>query len=161
MFCNRCGTQLQSDFNVCPKCGNPLGNKTVAAVPPSRSRLERHLRTVGILWIVVGALWLIPSGALMIFSRVPRFMMHDEMFTRAFMPPLLFSLGGLFLIVAAGGVLVGWGLMNHEGWARTTAIVLAVLAIFHPPFFTALGIYTLWVLLPADSATEYERLSKA
>jgi len=165
MFCNRCGTQVQPDFNVCPKCGNPLANKGSTAVnapvPVSRTRLERHLRTVGILWIIVGALWLIPSGVLMIFSRVPNFMMHDEMFTHAFMPPLLFSLGGLFLLVAAGGVLVGWGLMNHERWARTTAIVLAVLAIFHPPFFTALGIYTLWVLLPADSAAEYDRLSKA
>lgn len=96
----------------------------------------------------------------MIFSRVPRLMMHDEMFTHAFMPPLLFSLGSVFLLVAAGGILVGWGLMNRERWARTTAIVLAVLALLHPPFFTALGIYTLWVLLPADSAAEFERLSR-
>jgi hypothetical protein len=164
MFCNRCGAQLQPDFNLCPKCGNPAANKapvTVnAPVLVSRTRLERHLRPVGILWIVVGALWLIPSGALMIFSRVPRLMMHDEMFTHAFMPPLLFSLGSVFLLVAAGGILVGWGLMNRERWARTTAIVLAVLALLHPPFFTALGIYTLWVLLPADSAAEFERLSR-
>jgi hypothetical protein len=165
MFCNRCGTQLQPDFNVCPKCGNPVATKSTAAgnapVPVSRTRLERHLRTVGMLWIVLGALLLIPSGVLMIFSRAPHFMMGDEMFTRAFMPPLLFSLGSVFLLVAAGGVLVGWGLMRHERWARITAIILAVLGLFHPPFLTALGIYTLWVLLPSDSAAEYDRLSKA
>ena len=164
MFCNRCGAQLQPDFNLCPKCGNAVANKppvTVnVSVPPYRTRLERHLRPVGILWIIVGALWLIPSGALMLFSHFPRLMMHDEMFTHAFMPPVLFSLGSVFLLVAAGGILVGWGLMNHERWARTTAIVLAILALFHPPFFTALGIYTLWVLLPAASAAEYERLYK-
>jgi hypothetical protein len=162
MFCNRCGAQLQPDFNLCPKCGNPLANKTPVALPASRTRLERHLRPIGILWIVVGALWLIPSALLMVGSRVPHLMamMGDEMFTRAFMPHVLFSLGSVFLLVAAGGILVGWGLMNHERWARTTAIVLAVLALFHPPFFTALGIYTLWVLLPAASATEYEHLSR-
>jgi zinc-ribbon domain len=160
MFCNRCGAQLQSEFNLCPKCGNSVANKGPVALPTSRTRLERHLRPVGILWIVVGALWLIPSAVLMFISRAPHLMMHDEFFTHAFMPPMLFSLGSLFLLVAAGGILVGWGLMNHERWARITALVLAVLALFHPPFFTALGIYTLWVLLPAASASEYERFSK-
>ena len=161
MFCNRCGAQLQPDFNLCPKCGNPVQKAApAAAMPAPRTRLERHLRPVGILWIIVGALWIIPSAALMFMSRMPH-LLGDEFFTRAFMPPLMFSLGWVFVLVAAGGILVGWGLMRHERWARTTALVLAVLALFHPPFFTALGIYTLWVLLPAASAAEYERLSRA
>jgi zinc-ribbon domain len=160
MFCNRCGAELQPEFHLCPKCGNPVARTAPGAIPAFRTRLERHLRPVGILWIVVGALWLIPSAVLMFISRAPRLMAHDEFFTRAFMPPVLFSLGSVFLLVAAGGILVGWGLMNHERWARITALVLAALALFHPPFFTALGIYTFWVLLPAASAAEYERLSR-
>ena len=87
--------------------------------------------------------------------------MGDDMFTHAFVPPVMFSLGIVFFIIAAGGVLVGWGLMNHERWARMTAIVIGILALFHPPFGTALGIYTLWVLLPADAAAEYDRMSQA
>jgi hypothetical protein len=157
MFCNRCGTQLQADFNVCPKCANPVGSN--APVVQSRSRLERHLRILGTLWIVIGVLWVIPSGVLMFLSRAPHIMIGDQMFTRAFIPPVLFSLGSLFLVIAAGGILVGWGLMNRERWARITAIVFGILALFHPPFFTALGIYTLWVLMPAASASEFERLS--
>src|SRR5262249_19795375 len=160
MFCNRCGAQLQSDFNVCPKCGSRVTNST-ATEPVFPSRLDRHLRPVGILWIIVGALWIIPSGVLMVLSRTPRLMAGDEVFGHMFMPPLFFSLGSVFLLVAVGGILVGWGLMHHERWARITAIVLAILSLFHPPFFTALGIYTLWVLLPAQSAAEYERLSHA
>jgi hypothetical protein len=160
MFCNGCGAQLQPDFNVCPRCGNPV-TKSMGAVPVFRSRLDRHLRPVGILWIIVGALWIIPSGVLMVLSRTPRLMAGDEVFGHMFMPPVFFSLGSVFLLVAVGGILVGWGLMHHERWARITAIVLAVLSLFHPPFFTGLGIYTLWVLLPAESAAEYERLSRA
>lgn len=159
MFCNRCGTQLQPEFNLCPKCGAPVG--AVAAVPLQSGRLERHLRRLGILWIVVGVLWVIPSLVLMGISHAPHVMMGDEMFSHAFMPPMLFSLGIIFLVVAAGGILVGWGLMNHERWARMTAIVVGILAIFHPPLGTALGIYTLWVLLPADAASEYDRMSQA
>ena len=159
MFCNRCGTQLQPDFRLCPKCGAPVGAS--AAVPSPSGRLQRHLRTLGILWIVVGVLWVIPSLVLMGISHAPHLMLGDDMYAHAFMPPMMFSLGVVFLVIAAGGVLVGWGLMNHERWARMTAIVLGILALFHPPFGTALGIYTLWVLLPADSATEYDRMSQA
>jgi hypothetical protein len=158
MFCNRCGTQLQPDFNLCPKCGAPVG--APSAVRSPTGRLQRHLRTLGILWIIVGVLWVIPSLVLMGISHAPHLMMGDEMFTHAFMPPMMFSLGIVFLVIAAGGVLAGWGLMNHERWARMTAIVLGVLALFHPPFGTALGIYTLWVLLPAESATEYDRMTQ-
>lgn len=159
MFCNRCGTQLQPDFNLCPKCGAPAG--APATIPASTGRLQRHLRTLGILWIVVGVLWIIPSLVLMGFSHAPHFMIGDEMFSHAFMPPMMFSLGMVFLVIAAGGIFVGWGLMNHERWARMTAIVVGILAVFHPPFGTALGIYTLWVLLPADAAAEYDRMSQA
>jgi zinc-ribbon domain len=164
MFCNRCGTQLQPNYIVCPKCGDPINATSVnppTTVPGAgrSGRVQKHLRTLGILWIVVGALWIIPSIVLMGLSHSSHIVIGDDMFTHAFMPPMLFSMGSIFLIVAAGGILVGWGLMNHERWARTTAIVIGILAVFHPPFGTALGIYTLWVLLPAEAAAEYDRLS--
>src|ERR1700747_1050516 len=104
MYCNRCGTQLQPDFNLCPKCGAPIANNSSASVPSnppaqlSRSRLERHLRGVGILWVVVGVLWIIPSLVLMGLSHAPHIMIGDEMFTRSFMPPMLFSIGTVFLL---------------------------------------------------------------
>jgi hypothetical protein len=126
----------------------------------TQTKLERHLRILAILWIVVGVLWVVPSLVLLGLSHSSHIVIGDEMFTRPFMPPLLFSLGSVFLVVAAGGILVGWGLMRHERWARITAIVVGILSLFHPPFGTALGIYTLWVLLPADAAAEYERMSR-
>jgi hypothetical protein len=39
--------------------------------------------------------------------------------------------------------------------------VLAILALFHPPFGTALGIYTLWVLLSDEGGAEYRRMTAA
>jgi hypothetical protein len=160
MFCDRCGTQLQPDVNLCAKCGYRISGGPANIPATSRpGRLERHLRILGILWMVVGVLWIIPSLVLMGLSRAPHLMTGDEMFTHAFMPPMLFSLGAVFLVIAAGGILVGWGLMHRERWARITAIVVGIMAIFHPPFGTALGIYTLWVLLPADASAEYDRLA--
>jgi hypothetical protein len=57
------------------------------------------------------------------------------------------------------GALVGIGLLRRERWARPLAMVVSVLSLFKFPFGTALGIYTLWVLVPANSAQEYEMLA--
>jgi hypothetical protein len=70
-------------------------------------------------------------------------------------------MGILVLGKAALGFIAGWGLMQREGWARMLALVLAFIALFHIPFGTAIGVYTMWVLLPANSEEEYEALVAA
>jgi hypothetical protein len=39
--------------------------------------------------------------------------------------------------------------------------VLAFISLFHIPFGTALGVYTMWVLLPGESQREYDGLVEA
>ena len=70
----------------------------------------------------------------------------------------LTTLGILILAKAACGFIAGWGLMHHEAWARVVALVLAFISLFNIPFGTAIGVYTMWVLLPADSQREYDSL---
>lgn len=163
MFCNQCGTQLQPEFNVCPKCGRALntpGPAAATALVSNRERLQRHLRTLGILWVVLGALFLLPSVFLMGIGGVARSVIPMEStVAREFGPFMIFMLGGTLLILGVGGILVGWGLMKYQSWARIAAIILGVLALFHPPLGTALGIYTLWVLLSGDAGTEYDRIA--
>lgn len=159
MFCNQCGTQLQPEFNVCPKCGRPL-NAPAVPVVSTRHRLEHHLKILGVLWVVLGALFLLPSLFLMGIGGVAHSVIPFQAgMARVFGPLAIFMVGGTLLILGAGGVLVGWGLMKHQSWARIAAIVLGILALFHPPFGTALGIYTLWVLLSGDAGTEYDRMA--
>jgi hypothetical protein len=75
-----------------------------------------------------------------------------------FLHPLLSFIGILVLVKAFAGFAAGWGLLQREPWARTVAVVLAFPSLFfNVPFGTALGIYTLWVLLPAESDVEYEK----
>jgi hypothetical protein len=157
MFCNRCGTEMRSGFKVCPQCGRQIGDG-VGGV--ARSRLERHLRTLGILWMAIGGLFLIPAVGLMVFGHSLHFMVHErEPWAGAWQVLLLVACGTL-AILAAGGLCVGLGLMQRAAWARTAAIVLGVLALFHPPFGTALGVYSLWVLLSDESGDEYRYLTR-
>src|SRR5690242_10436945 len=107
MFCNQCGAQIEPGFTLCPQCGAaivPGAGTPMPASPTRRTRLERHLRTVGILWIVAGVLWLIPSLVLMGFSHVPRIFDMDDRFAHSFMPPIMLSFGAFFLLIAIGGV---------------------------------------------------------
>jgi hypothetical protein len=53
-------------------------------------------------------------------------------------------------------LLLAWGLFERQPWARVLGIVVGFLALLRFPFGTALGIYTLWVLLPESSAREYD-----
>jgi len=157
MFCNRCGTELQSGFVVCPKCGRRIGDP-VSGV--AQSRLERHLHTLGTLWMVIGGLFLIPAVGLMVFGSSLHLVLHGREPMEGFLPVFVAVASGTFLILAAGGLCVGLGLMQRAPWARVAAIVLGVLALFHPPFGTALGVYSLWVLLADESGEEYRYLSQ-
>lgn len=162
MFCNQCRTELQPDYNVCPKCGTPVGRSAQPLAVSSHGRLERHLRTLGILWIVVGALFLIPSAVLLTLGTVAHIAIPGtEGVARVLGPSLLTLIGTVLLLLPAGQICVGWGLMQRQSWARIAAVILGILSLFHPPVGTALGIYTLWVLLANNAGPEYEQLARA
>ena len=55
-------------------------------------------------------------------------------------------------------LLSGLGLLERQSWARTLALVMALLALLNLPFGTALGVYTLWVLMSPHADIEYNRL---
>jgi len=158
MFCSACGASIQPQFTVCPNFGRPLPATLTVTLP---GRLDRHLHTLGILWCVAGAIFLIPGFVLMTISRIIRVAIPATEIAARFVAPLVLSIiGGSLFLVAAGGIFVGWGLLKHQPWARMAAIVLGVVSLLHPPFGTALGIYTLWVLLSDQGGAEYDRLAR-
>jgi hypothetical protein len=158
MFCNRCGTATEAGFVVCPNCGRRIGDP-VGGV--AQARLERHLRTLGTLWMAIGGLFLVPAVGLMVFGQSLRFMVHEREPWPGMFQLLLVVAGGTLVILAAGGICVGIGLTQRRPWARVAGIVLAVLALFHPPLGTALGVYSLWVLLADEHGEEYRYLARA
>jgi hypothetical protein len=127
-----------------------------AAAVPDRGRVESHIRVLEILWIVLSVLRLFPAVALLTMGNVGFPPMPNHM--AGFMRPLMGFLGLALAVTAALGFVTAWGLMTRQSWARMLAIVLGCIALIDIPFGTALGIYTLWVLVPAESEREFRRL---
>jgi hypothetical protein len=161
MFCDQCGTQLQPTQQACGRCG-----KAVLGPVARRNRVQEHVRLVGILWMAYSALLVVGGVAVMIvantiFGGVFRGSGGPPPEVSAWLRPLLSFVGGLILLKAAAGFFVGWGLLQRESWARVAALVVGFISLFNVPIGTALGIYTLWVLLPAQSDDEYQALAQA
>jgi zinc-ribbon domain len=163
MFCDKCGTPLQAGQQFCSSCGKELPGITVAGYP-QRGRVAEHVRLVGILWLALSALHAVGGVILFIVANTIFLHLHEfgapQNVPSGFLHSLLCFLAILLLVKSAVGFAAGWGLLQREPWARLLAVVLAFLALFNIPFGTALGVYTMWVLLPMQSEQEYEAQSR-
>jgi len=161
MFCDRCGASVAADQRFCGRCGREFVGGTGGPVLafPRRSRVGEHIRLVAILWLALSALNAVLGVLLLVVANtvivhLPE--MGAPAPATAWLHPFLSSLAILVLAKGVAGFLAGWGLLRRERWARVLTLVLAFLALFNIPFGTALGIYTLWVLLPVGSDAEYQ-----
>jgi len=124
-------------------------------------RVGGHLRLLGYFWIAYSALRMTAGWFLHeFFGRFFAYNFWSPHLPFLF-PGLLRGIGMILLASGLLGMLTGWGLLERQPWARTSAIVLGVFALFQFGVGTALGIYTLWVLLPAESAEEYQSAARA
>jgi hypothetical protein len=156
MFCDACGTRLSDHQRFCPVCG-----KSAGAVPlmPVKGRIAGHIRLLGILWLASAAIHLIPGFFLLAFFHPGSGILPPD--APPFINHLLHMVGLFLLGSSVVSILAGWGLLERQPWARTLAIVLACFSLIKVPIGTVLGIYTLWVLLPASSEEEYRQIARA
>jgi hypothetical protein len=161
MFCDSCGNTVQAGQAFCSKCGKPIVGP-VAIMQQRAGRVQGHVQILGILWPAVSALNTIGGLILFVLANTLFAHLHElgaPEAPTAFLRPLLSVIGIFVLAKALCGFFAGWGLMQREPWARVLALVLGFIALFNIPFGTAIGVYTLWVLLPAQSQQEYEALA--
>lgn len=170
MFCSGCGQAMQSFEQVCPRCGRSVPPMPLVR-PSAYSRVQRHVPTVGILWLVWAAWsmigWLIAlpfvAGAFGGWGHWGHGGHHYFVFGPGFPLPHMMWLPELITALVMGrsllAVVTGIGLLRRAPWARTLAIVTSFLTLIKPLTGTILSIYTLWVLLPAPSGQEYEQIA--
>lgn len=107
--------------------------------------MEKHVTALGILYIIFAAFNLLLALMIwMLFLGTGAIV--DDPGSGAILATIG-TIGAIFFVVTAlPGLIVGIGLLKYQSWARILAIVLGVVILVDPPFGTALGIYTLWVM---------------
>ena len=159
MFCNYCGSPVTAEQSVCSHCG---GRTTgVLAASAARKRVAEHIHLLAILWFVLGVFLVVPAivmGVLASAVVVPLVSQDADKLAIVLAPGVFVILCIVFLVSAALHFAAGWSLLKMRPWGRTFALVMAFLALSSPPFDTALGIYTLYVLLPDAAGDEYRQM---
>jgi hypothetical protein len=167
MFCTACGTAIPAGQTTCPQCGQPMAQASPAFPPPLPARsleveqYRNHLRVLAIAWFVYAGLSLLLGLVRLNFARMwigdfgPR--MHGYI-PPAF-GPMIVHFAWISIVIRSGLALIaGWALLEQATWGRIFAIVIAILSLFHPLLGTALGIWTLVMMLGYRHAVLYEQL---
>lgn len=112
--------------------------------------MAQHVRILAWLFVVYGAILLLIGVIAGFFIFGGGMISGDRTAMLATGGVAIFIVCLLFLI-SVPNLIAAWGLFRFQPWARILAIILGVLHLFSFPVGTALGVYTLWVLLSAET----------
>jgi len=112
--------------------------------------MEKHVTLVAVLNIGLGALgvfaallvFFILTGSGIISGDPDAFLITTIIGT---------AVGVFLLIISLPGIIAAAGLLRFRPWARILMLIIAFLNLLHIPLGTALGIYTLWVLMQDET----------
>lgn len=112
--------------------------------------MDKHVTLVAVLHIALGGLGLLAAGIVFFFVAGAGLASGDP--EAMFITSTVASFVALFLaVISLPAIIAGLGLLRRRRWARVLTLVVAVVELFHIPLGTALGAYSLWVLLHRET----------
>ncbi len=168
MFCSACGQAMVAGQAACSRCGRP-----VMVAPPATPGFQfeltsyiSKLRSLSVVWFIYGGFSVLLGIIGMAFADAFlsgrfHYWMHGPFPPHMWFGPAILRFAWVFLIIRAGlSLAAGWGLAERTAWGRVIAIVAAFANILKFPFGTALGIWTLVMLMGYRNATLYDRVAE-
>jgi len=165
MYCSGCVGVLAPGQAFCAQCGRPSA-AVIPPIPGLQFQLQSYagkIRVLAIFWFIYAGIALLTGLAGLAFFHAAMSGAFGE-WMHGPMPPIflghfLLQFAWIFLAARVGlAVCAGWGLMQHAQWGRMVAIVAAIICLIKIPFGTAMGIWTLVMLLGYRNGTLYEQL---
>jgi len=118
--------------------------------------MQDQVKIIAILWIIFGSLSLV--AGFFVFLILIGVSLIPEIGTVA--PGVLrivgIALSSFFAILGLPKIIGGIGLLKRQEWARILILVISFLSLFNIPLGTALGIYSIIVLLNKDTVKSFE-----
>jgi len=171
MYCSGCGQALVAGQDFCPRCGRASGLGMPPMAGPSPygagfplgvlplAQVERRVNALAVGWFVYAGLSAIGGLLALAFAHAWMSGHGGPWNGHGFGHNFLYGPAMPFFRVALA-LAAGVGLMQKASWGRWVAIVAAVIVLLHPILGTALGIWTLVVLLSAPNAAGYQAMAR-
>ena len=118
--------------------------------------MEKHVTLVAALYIGFGALGIL-IGIIVFVAVVGGGVLSGDPQAMAITSTVGSLVGGFFIILSIPEVIGGIGLLKHKSWARILVLVLAATDLVFIPIGTAIGIYSIWVLLQDETVQLFSR----
>ncbi len=120
----------------------------------SKKQLGQHVRLLGWVHIISGALFLLIGVFVFVLLTGIGAVSGDG---EAMGVLILVGTVTAFIMVvlALPGLAAGIGLLKGKSWGRMLAMIVGLFHLFNFPLGTALGAYTLWVLLQGSAAAYF------
>jgi hypothetical protein len=107
---------------------------------------QNHITLLGVLHIARGALILLIGMAIFAVLSGVGVLSDDETAMG-----VLGIIGMIILFImfalAVPSIIAGIGVLMRREWGRITALVVGILSLVDIPFGTAIGVYSIWVLM--------------
>jgi hypothetical protein len=118
----------------------------------SERAVRSHRQLAATLNIAAGVLYLLFTAGTLLF-----FVLVGGVVTASGEPGVGGFLGILGLLIAIflailslPSILAGWALYVEKSWAKPLLLIISALHLMNFPLGTALGVYTMWVVLSTD-----------
>ena len=170
MYCSGCGLAIAPGQTFCPQCGRPVA-PVAPPVPGLQYQLDSYaskVRALGVLWFIYAGLSVLLGLVGLAFAKAfisgpwgPWFngpMSHGSLPPAWIFPALMHFVWVILLLRSALAIAAGWGLIERTQWGRIVAVIAAIFSLLKFPFGTALGIWTLVVLLGYRNSTMYDQI---
>ena len=117
----------------------------------SYRNMAEHINLLGWIYIVFNLIGLLVAGVVFLAVIGGGLLSGDA--EAIFITSIVgTAIAGFLLLVSAPGIIAGVGLLKRKSWARILALILGFLNLLNFPLGTALGVYTIWVLMQEESA---------
>jgi len=118
--------------------------------------MDKHVTFVGALQIGYNAFGVLAAMATFMFivggGLIGGLVSGEE----EIVIPITFLVGTAIsmwlLLLSVPGIIGGIGVLRRQSWARYMVLVLSILDLFSVPIGTAVGAYSIWVLMQEETA---------
>ncbi|MEQ1693178.1 MAG: hypothetical protein ABMA00_17945 [Gemmatimonas sp.] len=120
--------------------------------------MRTHIKIVAIVNLLFSAVGCL-AAASVLFSGV-----FGSIFSGSLVGAVVGSVASVVMAIILGalslfGLLAGFGLLNHQPWARNVIIVVSAFRLFRWPMGTLFGGYSLWVLFHDETRSIFNSQS--